>query len=172
MNNQASANVSERQIALAKYNASRGNLLLMIVLSAVNIVLLAANLDVMLLFSASVPYFAVGYGLYDGTKSVFAAALIFAAVCLLIYLLCWLLSKKSPVWMLISLILFVIDTAFMAWLYISAGEFSGIMDAVIHAYVLYHLIVGVINGFKLKKLPEIPEEEIIAEPAMTEETAE
>ncbi len=167
---------TERALKLGKhqiaYENARRNLLLMIILSAVNIVLSAANLNVMMLFSATVPYFAVLVGLAGETPSAYIVSLIFAAICLLIYLACWLLSKKSSAWMVVATVLFVIDTAFMVWLYITAADFSGILDAVIHAYILYSLIVGVINAIKLKRLPEIPEEELIVESVSAEETIE
>jgi hypothetical protein len=42
----------------------------------------------------------------------------------------------------------------MVGLFLLAGEFSGIMDLVFHAWILYYLFLGVTNGRKLKQLPE------------------
>ena len=65
------------------------------------------------------------------------------------------MSKKKYQWLIVATVLFVIDTGAMIWLYASSGEFeSGIFDMVIHAFVLYYLVVGIITGKKLKELKE------------------
>lgn len=48
-------NLSQTAVSRQKYSAARSNLLLMLALTAVNLVLLAAQTDTMLLFSATVP---------------------------------------------------------------------------------------------------------------------
>jgi hypothetical protein len=62
--------------------------------------------------------------------------------------------------MIAALVMFSLDTLFLIGLYILLGDAFGILDTLIHVWVLYYLIVGVINGVKLKKLPE-EEQEII-----------
>lgn len=56
---------NNRDIALQKYAAARSNLLVMVCFTLVNIVLLFLKADVMMLFSATVPYFAAVLGLVD-----------------------------------------------------------------------------------------------------------
>lgn len=56
-NNQKSRN--KKEFALQQVKIARSNLLLMIILTVVNIVLLAVGADTMLLFSATVPYYLI-----------------------------------------------------------------------------------------------------------------
>ena len=71
-----------------------------------------------------------------------------------VYFVCWLLSKKHYAWMIVALVLFSMDTLAMVALYVLVGDFSGILDVLIHAWVMFYLITGVINGYKLKKQPD------------------
>ncbi|MBQ2940617.1 MAG: hypothetical protein IJD97_00125 [Clostridia bacterium] len=152
-----------------KYAAARSNLITMLVLTVLNIVLLVADANYMLLFSATVPYaatvMAMEFGLFPGLEGYMYTAIAVAVVCLALYLVCWLLSKKNVIWMIVAFALFILDTAYMAYIYISAGEASGFLDILIHALILYYLFVGVISGIKLKKQLE---EDVSAEATVTE----
>ncbi len=55
---------SDAQVAVEKVKIARSNLLLMIAFTLVNIVLLVTGSDVMMLFSATVPYFAVVFAVW------------------------------------------------------------------------------------------------------------
>ena len=137
-----------------KYTKSRNNLLLMLILTVVNIILYAVGSDTMMLFSATIPYFGIIVGHATGIQSIFTFFICVAIAILIVYLLCWILSKDHYGWMIAALVLFIIDTVAMAGLYLMLGEFSGILDVLIHAWVLYYLITGVSSGRKLKTMPE------------------
>lgn len=134
-----------------KYNTARLNLLLMIGLTVVNLVLLFTGSDVMMLFSATVPYIAAVFAVSPGWNVFFPFFIGFAVVIILLYLACWFFSKKHPAWMIVALVMFVIDTLVMAAMYIAAGDSSVVMDILLHLYVLFYLISGTVNGFKLRK---------------------
>lgn len=153
-NNQTPRNFKAN--ALQQYNIARSNLLLMIILTVVNIVLLAVGADTMLLFSATVPYYVAAFGIFSEIGQLIAAGIAIAAVILALYLLCWIFSKKHYGWMVAALVLFILDSIAMVGLYIWAEDFSGILDLLIHIWVLYYLIIGVRYGYKLKNIP--PEE--------------
>ena len=159
--------MNERQLLSQKEKAGRSNLLIAIILTVVNIVLFLVGSETMLLFSISVPYYAVIFG------SIFAAELgapemlvtgcVIAGVILAVYFLCWLLSKNRLGWLVAAMILVIIDTLALVAFYLLAGEISGVLDLVFHAMILYYLIVGIRSSKKLKTLP--PEEPWTAEPA-------
>ncbi len=101
-----------------------------------------------------------------------AVGIVIAVFILAIYLVCWIFSKKHYGWMIAALVLFIIDTAIMGVTYVFAGDTSGILDAVIHIWVLYYLIIGVKYGIKLKKLPaEDLEVETLTQENISEEFA-
>ena len=101
------------------------------------------------------------------------------------YLVCWLLSKKHPVWMIVLTAAYVLDTVLMIpdlLSYYLVYDIRGLVFlSLYHAWVLYMLISAIIAGNKLKKLPapiegeaiEIPAaEEVIAIPAVETVSAE
>ena len=73
-----------------------------------------------------------------------------AVITVILYVLCWYMSKKRYGWMIVALVMFILDTLAMAGMYLGLGEISGILDVVIHAWVLYYLIIGVKYGKKEK----------------------
>lgn len=161
---------SKRALAEEKLKIARSNLLLVIALTLINIILSLTGSDSMMLFSATIPYFLAI--LATAIPGFLAIGLGSAAVILLLYLLCWIFSKKHYGWMVVALVLFLLDTVFLAWIYITAGDFSGILDAAIHVWVFYYLIIGVKYGHQLKTLPaesELIPEESFSEEALSEE---
>lgn len=165
------SNPSQIAVSRQKYSAARSNLLLMLALTAVNLILLAAQTETMLLFSATVPYYAVAFGMVLESSSILYIGIAIAAVIILLYLLCWILSKKHFGWMVVALILFVIDTLCMVLLYVAAEDFSGVIDALIHIWVLYYLVTGVTHGIKLNNAAydnEVSFNELYTKPQETE----
>ena len=145
-----------REAALRLYSVARSNLLLMMVLTLANIVLFAVGTDTMLLFSATVPYYSVVFGLIDPTGVLLVPGIVIAVLSLGAFFISWLLSKKNYGWMILALALFIIDTICMVGLYIWAEDFSGILDFAIHIWVLYYLVVGVKTGAKLRRAETEP----------------
>lgn len=150
MNNE----VNLREEAQTKYNTARSNLILMLAFTLINVILLVVESDVMLLFSATVPYFVVAIGVGSEISSILTGCIVVAAIIMLIYLLCWFFSKKHYGWIVVALVLFILDSIAMCALYIFTQDFSGILDVVFHVWILYYLIIGVKYGSQLKKLPE------------------
>lgn len=143
---------NDRTRLTQRFSAARIDLLLVIALTILNVVMLFSGSETMMLFSASLPY----YGLiFAAVYDVMTVGVAIAVGCLALYFLCWLLSKKNPVWLIVATALFVVDTLFLVWLYVSLDEvLSGTVDLIIHALVLYYLISGYVAANKLKGLPE------------------
>ena len=146
--------MNTKEVMQQKYTKARNNLLLMLILTVVNIILYVVGSDTMMLFSATVPYFGIIIGTVAGSQAFLTFCICIAVAILIVYLLCWILSKDHYGWMIAALVLFIIDTLAMIGMYMMIGEISGILDIVIHAWVLYYLIVGVSSGHKLKTIPE------------------
>ena len=152
------APITAREAVQRKFNSARSNLLLMIILTLVNVILYFVGTDSMLLFSATIPYLAALFGHWLAPSDIAVMCYMLAGFLIALYLLCWLLSKKRYVWLIIALVLFAVDTVVMVYFNIRFGDYSEILDVLIHTWVLYYLVIGVISGVKLKKLP--PEEPV------------
>ena len=148
--------MNERQNAQAQYAKARGNLILMIILTLLNMIMVIAGSDYFMLFSATVPYAFVTLGVVSEAQSVMILCTAIGVIGLAGYLLCWALSKKHVGWMVAAMIFFVVDTLALIGIYVLSGDFSGILDLAIHAWVMYYLVIGVRYGFKLKNMPEEP----------------
>lgn len=168
-NNNVSGNLSPRQLLENKYKGARGNLLLVIVFTVINIFLALADGDTYFLFSAFIPYALIFYGMFfcgmfpaefyaDGleempffNKSFFYVMLAVAIVFIALYLLSWIFSKKGKVgWIVFALVFFCIDTA--AMFMINGFAVDSIMDILFHAWVIYYLAAGISADKKLKAL--------------------
>ena len=175
---------SQRQQLERQYASARMNLLWVVLFTAINIVLLVSNSYTYFLFSAFIPYAIVDYGMivcgkypadfygdlsqYQFLDSTVLVVLIaVAAVICVLYLLCWIFSKKRRVaWLIVGLVFFALDTVFMLLGGISADR---ILDIVFHGWVIISLTGGIIAHSKLKKLPA-EEPAPVAESVQTEET--
>ena len=73
--------------------------------------------------------------------------------------MCWLFSKKRRGWLIVALVLFSLDTAFLLLNF----DISVIVDILFHGYIIYSLVTGVIAAGKLRTLEEYGVEEPIAE---------
>jgi len=147
--------MNEREKLTRKYQTARGNLLTMTIFSAVNVVLLIIDAGRSFLFSSYIPQVAYSYFAYGAPKSPLMGILIGLAFIGLL-LLCYLLSKKEPAWMLCAAALFLIDTVFLfVWMQKAGLEVSSMLiDIAFHAWVLYYLVLGVHAASALRRLPE------------------
>ncbi|MBQ8413926.1 MAG: hypothetical protein IJX58_01595 [Clostridia bacterium] len=173
--NTSYSNGAERQILINKYKNARINLLIIIILTAINMIALATNMDSYFLFSANIPYFITMLGVFfcgmlpkdyyvemelEGmffyNKSFFVVMLIIAILILGVYFICWLFSKDGKVlWIKIALGLFIADTVLMLILG-SSGSF--VLDLVFHIW----FIVTLFSGIKAQKaLDAMPKESVI-----------
>lgn len=168
-NNQQAVNLSPRQRLENKYNGARGNLLLVVAFTLINVILLVTNANTYFLFSAYVPYFLVDLGMFYCGKypsefyaehypdmpfvssSLFYIIIAVAFVIILLYFISWLLIKKEKNgWLIFALVFFSFDTAIM-FLFNGINS-SMIMDILFHAWVIYSLAIGIDAYKKLKKL--------------------
>ena len=159
------AAATERTLKM-KYKTARMNLLAMVILTAFNLVMLVTKSDTYFLFSASVPYFLtlfsmVWCGLHPEyvitdvaylDPVVFYCCLAISLVILGLYLAAFFLSKKSPGWLILALVMFLLDTGIL--LLVSGLDFSGLIDLVFHAWVIVYLCLGISANRKLAALAE------------------
>ena len=168
--------LTQRQQLEGRYNSARGNILLVVGLTVINIILLVTNSNTYFLFSAYFPFLLADFGMllcgmypsevYEGElagmqflgKGFLVATLALAAVILGLYLLSWYLSKKPRIgWLIFALVFFCVDT--LAMFFIGGFSVESIIDYVIHAWVIVSLAMGVSAYFRLKAIPEDSDEE-------------
>ncbi len=176
----AATPMSERNRLEQRYRSARGNLLIVLIFTAINMGLLITKQFTYFLFSAYVPYLITDIGMamsgqypadyYTGDladvamfgKNFFYIMLAIAIVILMVYLICWIFSKdRKSGWIIFALVLFSIDTALM--LLLNGIASNMIFDLLFHAWVIFDLVNGIIAASKLKKLPAEPTEEVAAE---------
>lgn len=164
-------NLPPRALYQSKFNSARYNLLLVVAMTAINIVLLMFGGGSYFLFSATLPYSLAIDGMYmtgrmpadwytDWPATVpfldsgyMTVMMVIAFAIILVYLACFLFSKNfksTP--MIVAAVIFVLDTLYLVLFY-GVGVDS-IMDLLLHAWVLYYLISGAVYGIKLKKLSD------------------
>jgi hypothetical protein len=124
------------------FKNARGNLLLVVILTLVNIIMIAAESDFSFLFSATLPQIAMVYTALAAWSMV--AGFFVGLICIGVYFLFWALSKKYRVFILIALILFSIDMLFFFLFIVSVNEFdfASIIHFAFMCWVLCCLIVG------------------------------
>ena len=151
-----------------RYQSGRWNLVLLSALTVINIFIVLFVGDNYYIAAASVPLYLVSLGrilcgkmpneFYVGKwanvefmDDYFLFIMIAVAVVIIgIYVLLWFLSKKHVAFLIAGLVLVVIDTVFMFFVY--DFSFNVLMDYAIHALMIIMMIMGIHSGFKLKKI--------------------
>lgn len=147
---------------LKQFAGARSSLLMILIFTVINLVMLLTDAGRYFLFSASVPYYLTAFGMgmdigmgAEGIGTFTLVGLGISAVALVLYLLCWLLSKKRPGWLTVALVAFVLDTVALVALCLALDMLTeSIMDLVFHAWVVWELFQGISANKKLKKLAE------------------
>ncbi|MCL2356259.1 MAG: hypothetical protein FWC70_03730 [Defluviitaleaceae bacterium] len=143
------------------FKVARSNLLLVVVLTVVNIFLLAFGTEFNLLFSATIPQLitAFGVGIADeiGSGAIAVIAVVIALAATSVYLICWALSKRTRIFILVALVIFSIET--IVFLIVTLGglivglfSFWTVIELAFHGWILYYLVIGTIAWSKLSKV--------------------
>lgn len=136
--------------AIRQFNLARSNFFTALILTVVNIVLLALGANVYLLFSVSFPYI-----MFDTTNIVHSIP---ALVVLALYIVFYICSKKKPGFMIAALVAFILDFIFLIGIsyfitVISENQVTFadyIIDYLTHIWVLVYLIIGTVNTKRYK----------------------
>ena len=158
------APMGPREMTQRKYNNCRANLLLVVLFTVVNLFTLTFG-NSYFLFSATLPAlfpavmselaadteYLASMGILPEEASILViVGLVIGLILTVPYLLCWIFSKKRVGWMVAALVFFSMDCLLLLLTF----DVSMIADILIHAWVMFYLITGVMHGFKLKKMPE------------------
>ena len=148
---------------ITKYKAGRSSLLLAIVLSTVNLILLVAQSDFFFLFSFSIPtiFALVGQEFYFETANnlFYTVGVALAAISILVFLACWILSKNHRVALLVAFILLCIDTLIFVSLF-ALGAATADFDIFyfielgFRAWLFISVLVGVLAYGKLRNVSQ------------------
>ncbi len=165
-----------------QFKSARGNLLLVVAFTAINIILLVTNSDSYFLFSAYIPYILVSVGMllcgmfpkeYYGqdfaemeffSTPVFVVLLVIALIFVALYLIGWIFSKNNKGgWLIFALVVFSVDT--LGMFAFQGFAFESILDIIFHIWVIVCLARGVSAWVKLKNMPieEVDDSEVEAE---------
>jgi len=138
-----------------KFKNARTNLLMVVVFTTVNLILAAFNAGIYMLFSATIPQLIFETGRIVAEEleinGILIIGLVIAILIISLYFICWLLTKRSRVFILVALIFFSIDSLLFLFLTLAAEfEISFLLDIAFHGWVMFYLINGTIAWAKLR----------------------
>ena len=132
-----------------KFSKAQNNLLLMVIITTANLFLIAFEVNFGLLFSAFVPQALMVF--LQEYIGIFG--LLTALVCTFAYMVCYALSKKWRVFILVALVLFSLDALLMLGFILITGLFADFfINILFHAWIFYYLITGTSAWAKLRHL--------------------
>ena len=146
-----------RQEVEAKFFRTRQMLIPLIVLSVFNVLLAALDSTFYLLFAATIPMAIVESGLAASGAMAVLIALGIALAVIGLYGLCYWLSKKWNGFMLVALVLFLLDTLYLLLIFTMTFDLGFFLDLIIHAALLYYLVIGTKAWIDLMRLPLVDE---------------
>lgn len=138
-----------------KFGTARSNLIAVIAFTIINVFLVAVGAEFYFLFSANIPLYLLS--IVSEISMVVGVVLALAAIS--IYMICWFLSQKNGVWIVVALAFFAIDGLVLFLFLLLVGfvggfEVSLLMDLGFYVLIMYYLIIGTRAWFKLKDMPQ------------------
>jgi len=131
-----------------KFNKARNNLLAVVAFTSINLLLIAFEINLSFLFSAFVPQ-VLQVIVHEFNNML--AGLVVGLLAASVYALCYVLSKRWGVFVLVALILFLIDALLMLGFIFLTGAFGDyIFNVIFHAWILYYLITGTMAWANLR----------------------
>ncbi|MCL2409863.1 MAG: hypothetical protein FWC96_09710 [Oscillospiraceae bacterium] len=138
-----------------RFTRAQRNLLAVVALTAINLVLYVTGTDISFLYSAFFPQAVLIFveAWFGSLWFGFAIAIATAAI----YLACWALSRRWRWFILVALILFFLDTAFLAWILVpyilntGDGFIWALIELGFAIWILISLISGTIAWAKLRR---------------------
>lgn len=156
-----------------KYKQKRMTLLLIVIFSVVNLFALTFG-DTYFVFSSYftmiIPIFGLEFYVATGDSMYLIVTFVLGIISVVPYLLAWIFSKKTPIWMIIGTALFGIDTIFLLLdipVFLAAGDFTMIIDLAFHVFILIYLGIGIKQGFDLKREKEAEAQATCSTPDIT-----
>lgn len=134
------------------YDAARYAILGLVLVTILNVFLVLLESDSYYVSSVFASYFVSV--VFEGALRIIVPIVILAP-----FVAAFFLSKKSHVWMIVALVLTTLDLLFVIYIGIALEILVyRILDILAHIFVIVLLVLGVINGKKLKKQAEAAEE--------------
>ncbi len=159
--------LSPRAVQENNLRNARINLLVVVLISAINILMVFLDDGRFYIFSAYLPYFLTALGALltgrlsdewypegrgDMLPNAFLIAMIALSVIIVaVYFVCWLLSKKHSAWYIVTLALFAVDTLIM--IFLEGFYLESIVAIAFHAWVIYYMVMAINASSKLKNMP-------------------
>lgn len=144
------------------YDGARYAILGLVLITVLNVFLSFVESDSYYVSSVFASYFVSV--VFEGALRIIVPLAILAP-----FVVAFFLSKKSHVWMIVALVLTVLDLLFVIYIGVALDILVyHILDILAHIFVIVLLVLGVINGIKLKKEAEAAEE-AAAHPGETQE---
>ena len=144
-----------------RINRGRYNLIFIVLVSVINIFMITSGSSTTLPYSSAISNYSVALGIAEslksGSDSLRILGLIVACAVLLIIMVCYILSKSKPLYLVISLSVIFADTLVLAIITGANGTLGSslvILDLVIHALAIFYIISGIKAAKELKSLPK------------------
>ena len=137
-------------------NRGRYNLIFLVITSIINIFTISSGSSLPLHYSSAITNYAVAFG-FGSDSTVRILGLIIACTVLLAFMICYLLSKTKPTYLVIAFSLVAADTIALLVISASSGNIGNlyvILDILIHLLVLVYLSKAVKAFSTLQKLGE------------------
>ena len=126
-------------------NKGRYNLLFLVIASVINLFTLSSDTPLTLPYSSAIFNYAIVFG-RSGGQTLRVLSLIVACAILTTLMVCYLLSKTKPMYLVVSFSLVIADTLSLLVISLSDGSIGNlyvILDVFIHLLIIYFLLKAI-----------------------------
>ncbi|KAF0226086.1 MAG: hypothetical protein FD133_269 [Erysipelotrichaceae bacterium] len=141
--------------------SAKANMALVMIFTLINYVLFLLDMSILFPFSMFTPLLLGSWATQSIQSGYIVEAIIYISIVVLVFggfLGSYLALAKKPKLMILGLIIYILDTTAMIFIYTSFGGFEWVIDAIFHVWVIASMAYAIVNMFKTPKGLEVGED--------------
>ena len=143
------------------FQSAKANMALVMIFTLINYVLFLLNMSLLFPFSMFTPLLLGGWATASIQLGYMTGAIIYIIIIVLVFggfLGSYLALAKKPKLMILGLVIYILDTIAMIYIYTSFGGFEWVIDALFHVWVIASMTYAIVNMYKTPKGLEVVED--------------
>lgn len=146
------------------FQSAKANMALVMIFTLVNYVFFLLDMSLTFPFSMFTPLLLGAWATTSIQLGYTIEAIIYISIIVIVFggfLGSYLGLAKKPKLMILGLVIYILDTIAMIFIYTSFGGFEWVIDALFHVWVIASMTYAIVNMFKTPKGLEVVEDKTI-----------
>ena len=145
------------------FQSAKANMALVMIFTLVNYGFFIFRLDINFPFSLFTPWLLAIWATVEVQSGFMVAAFIYITFLILIFggfLGSYLLLAKKPKLMILGLVIYVLDTVAMIYVYAGFGGYEWVISSIFHVWVIASMAYAIVNMYKTPTITDLTDNDL------------